>query len=202
MNLVKLSPERSGEDLRLADVLERLHGGDAELHEEILRELVPLVRRWCARMIGPRPEIDDAVQDALAEISRALPRFEGRSSISTLAHRITVRRAYRFMKSSRWTPLAEEHENLKGELSDPERHAIARQALDRLYLLLERLTPPRRLAFVLCVLEGFSPAEAARAAGTSSLVMRARLHHARRAMGDWMRDDELLAEYTSDDETI
>ncbi len=202
MSVVKLSPERPSESERLADITARLRDGDIALHGEVLRELVPSVRRWCARLIGPRADLDDAVQDALTEISRALPRFEGRSSISTLAHRIAVRRAYRFMKASRWVPLEQEHEELEAPFTDPERDAIARQALERLYVLLERLSPPRRLAFVLCVLEGFSPAEAARTSGTTSLVMRARLHHARRAMSEWMRNDDLLGEYTTDSEAL
>lgn len=196
--LVTLSPERPDEEAQLDSLRARLRQGDALVHECVLRELVPLVRKWCFRVLGPRNDVDDAVQDSLAEISSALPRFEGRSSISTLAYRITMRRAVRFRHRTgapRLVPIAPDHASVDGEAGSPERDALAREAVRRLYALLDRLPPGRRLAFVLCALESLSPAEAAKVAGTTSLVIRVRLHHARRAMREWMQQDEVLADY-------
>jgi RNA polymerase sigma-70 factor (ECF subfamily) len=61
----------------------------------------------------------------------------------------------------------------------PETTALDRETLRTLYRCLERISEKRRVAFVLCAIEGFSPAEAAVLEGTRPETMRARLCEAR-----------------------
>jgi RNA polymerase sigma-70 factor (ECF subfamily) len=129
------------------------------------------------RLLGPSGDHDDASQEALIEIARALPQFEGRASVETLAHKITVRVAYRHFGRRRESPL--ELVPPPADTVDPESRAASREALRRLYRCLDRLPEKRRVAFVLCAVEGLSPTEAAEVEGTSSLAMRSRLMHAR-----------------------
>ena len=44
---------------------------------DALVALLPKVRRWLHRLLGPGAALDDVTQDALIEIARALPRFRG-----------------------------------------------------------------------------------------------------------------------------
>lgn len=162
--------------------------------EDTLTELVPIVRRWMWRLLGPRPDFDDAVQDALVELARALPRFEGRSSVTTYAHPIVVRTAYRYM-GSREAPAADVDRLRSGD--DPERRAAQRQQLERLHRVLSRLPDKQRVAFVLCAVERVSHARAAELEGVSIETLRARLKRARAELARRLRaDPELRARLT------
>lgn len=164
--------------------IEAIELGEGPLElERALALLLPEVRRWLHRLIGPGADLDDATQDALIAIARALPRFEGRSSLRTFAYRITVRVAYRALEQRRARNQREASLELvapPADELDPESRAVHREALRRLHRVLDRLPPKRRIAFVLCAIEGFEPSEAAEIAGTSSLLLRSRLFHARR----------------------
>ena len=63
--------------------------------------------------------------------------------------------------------------------SSPEDDVASRQALAKLHRVLAKLPDKRRVAFVLCEIEGLEPNEAAEVAGTTALAMRTRLHYAR-----------------------
>ncbi len=189
-SLVCLSPlsASDGERRLLEGLAERLRAGDTAWIERVLRELVPEVRRWMFRLLGPGHfELEDATQDALAEIASALHRFQGRSSVSTLAHRITVRTAYRYY--GRGKPHVVRGREIVDEL-DPERDASARESLARLFVHLDRLVSSRRTAFVLCAIEGLLPHEAAEVMGTSSNAVRSLLCRAREQIEGWIREEQ------------
>lgn len=175
--------------------LAALQAGDPAVIEQVLIELLPKVRRWLYRLLGPRNEFDDAVQDALTEISRALPKFEGRSSLSTLAHKITVRVAYQYYgrrRRSKETAALELVPPPPDEI-DPESRAMGREALQSLYRCLEKLPKKRRTAFVLCAVEGLSPTEAAGVVGSSATAMRSRLMRARDELARMLSGDPYVA---------
>ncbi len=175
-----------------ADLLARLRDGDPDAIRDSLRELLPHVRKWLFRFLGKSPDLDDATQEALSEIARFLPKFEGRSKLTTAAHKITVRVAYRYFGTSDEVAL----ESVP-ELVDPqariEERVMAREALARLQRCLRKLPAKRRVAFVLCAIEGLTPTEAAEVAGTTAIAMRCRLLWARREVTRLLRGDPYLA---------
>jgi len=183
--------------LQLADAidgdrLEQLRAGDKAAIRDALQELLPHVRRWLYRLLGRSPDLDDATQEALAEIARFLPHFEGRSKLSTAAHKITVRVAYRYFSRHHEVAL-EAVPELAAPVVDADNRVAAREALARLQRCLRRLPAKRRAAFVLCAIEGLTPAEAAEIAGTSALAMRCRLLWARREIARMLRGDPYLS---------
>ena len=171
--------------------LPALRAGDPAVLQEVLIELLPAVRAWMFRLLGAQADLDDAVQEALAALARALPRFEGRAALATLAHTITVRTAYRFFGRAKDTPL--ELVPPPATEIDPESRAMAREVLRRLYRGLRRLRDHRRVAFVLCAIEGLTPAEAAEIEGVSATAMRSRLMHARAELARRLRGDPYVA---------
>jgi RNA polymerase sigma-70 factor (ECF subfamily) len=174
--------------------LEALRAGDPETTCEVLRELLPCVRRWLYRLLGPGGELDDATQESLTELARALPRFEGRSTLATLAHRITVRVAYRFFgRARRARETSLELVLPPPDQVDPLTRIMGREALRRLHRCLDRLPQRRRVAFVLCAVEGLTPSEAADVAGVSATAMRSRLMHARSEVARMLGADPSLA---------
>jgi RNA polymerase sigma factor (sigma-70 family) len=166
-----VKPELAASDAPSARVETR-----AQLEQTLLR-LMPTVRRWLYRMLGPAAPLDDAVQDALIELALALPRFEGRSPVEGFARTICVRIAYRYFKRREAAPLDPELHAGSGPL--PDRQLAERRGLLRLHRCLAKLSPKRRTAFVLCAIEELSPHEAAALVGTSAGSMRARFMHAR-----------------------
>jgi RNA polymerase sigma factor (sigma-70 family) len=159
----------------------------------VLRALVPQIRGWLYRLLGRSSDLDDATQEALVEIARFLPRFEGRSSLKTAAHRIVVRVAYRYFRTTNETSL-----ELVPELVDPESlesQMMAREALTRLHRSLQRIPAKRRIAFVLCAIEGMTPTEAAHVAGTTAIAMRCRLLYARRELARMLEHDPYLSRW-------
>jgi RNA polymerase sigma-70 factor (ECF subfamily) len=170
------------------DRLARLRANDRDAVRDTLRELLPQVRRWLVRLLGRSPDLDDATQDALAELARFLPQFEGRSKLETAAHKITLRVAYRYFGAPREVALESVPEPVASAASADAR-LLAREALARLQRCLRRLPAKRRAAFVLCAVEGLSPAEAAEIAGTTALAMRCRLLWARREVARLLRGD-------------
>jgi RNA polymerase sigma factor (sigma-70 family) len=163
---------------------------DPDAIRDAIRELLPHVRRWLYRLLGRTPDLDDATQDALVEIAGFLPRFEGRSKLETAAHRITVRVAYRYFGRAHDVPLEIVPEI--GADSGAESRVMAREALARLHRCLAKLPAKRRVAFVLCAIEGMTPSEAARVAGTTGLAMRCRLSRARRELARMLAHDPYL----------
>jgi len=172
------------------ELVAALRRGDAAAIERTLHALLPRVRRWLFRQLGPRADLDDATQDALIEIARALPKYEGRGSVAGMAHTIAVRVAYRYFGRRAETTL--DGVELTDEV-DPEMRVQGREALQKLYRCLERLPEKRRVAFVLCTIDGLTPAEAAKMEGVTALAMRSRLLHAREELGRWLKTDPTLS---------
>lgn len=161
--------------------------------EATLIDLVPSVRAWIWRLLGPRSDFDDAVQDALVELARALPRFEGRAKVTTFAYPIVIRTAYRYMRPRRESPLdIEGMEHIAGD-DDPEQRVAKREELVRLHRVLSQLPEKPRVAFVLCSVERLSHAEAADIEGVSVDTMRARLKRAKTELARRLRADPELS---------
>jgi RNA polymerase sigma-70 factor (ECF subfamily) len=170
------------------DRLEGLRAGHAAAIEETLAELSPKVRGWVYRRVGPDGGADDIAQDALTEIARALPSFEGHSSLVTYAYRICRRvigHQVRRRRARGEVPVGdaiEDSPSTSDSGCDPERTAIARQALRRVLNCLDRMPSRCREAFILCELEGASPQQAAELIGTTPNAVRSRLMRARREL--------------------
>lgn len=71
-------------------LVDRARRGDAGAIEEILRSNYDRVALICRRMTGSVHDGEDATQEALIAIVAGLPRFDGRSRLSTWVHRVTV----------------------------------------------------------------------------------------------------------------
>lgn len=183
------------EDARLPG----LRAGDAAVIEAVLVELLPQVRRWVYRRLGPDMAVDDVTQEALTEIARALPRFEGHCSVAAYAYRITAHAVARALRkrSAQRGALAQARPVLErdADTRDPERSAAERQALRVVLACLARLPAKRREVFTLCELEGATPEQAAELLGTTPNAVRSLLMHARRELDRRLRGHDALTAY-------
>jgi RNA polymerase sigma-70 factor (ECF subfamily) len=182
-------------DPRLAS----LRSGDAAVTEAVLAELLPSVRRWVYRRLGPDMAVDDVTQEALTEIARALPSFEGHCGLPAYAYRICTRVIARHLRRRLWRRDAlaavPDAFGADSDARDPERTAIERQALRAVLSCLSRLPAKRREVFILCELEGASPHQAAELLGTTPNAVRSLLMHARRELDRRLRGNDAIARF-------
>jgi RNA polymerase sigma-70 factor (ECF subfamily) len=188
----KLSPLAEEDRSALVWLVSHLRGGDQAVLARVIDELVPVVERLVSRLLGPRHDVPDAVQESLTEIAVALHDFEGRSSIQTLAHRITTRTTARFYRRAQRDHDADV-DAYPHLAPSPEDDAGSRRDLARIYGHLETLSDVRRTAFVLCCIEGMDPAEAAEVAQCSANTIRSRLFEARAELVALLERDEARA---------
>ena len=119
---------------------------------------------------------------------RALPSFRGEAALSTFIYRITIHVACDHLRRRRRRVDYEEaalDELIDGSPS-PEVRARQRAELRQVLLMLERVTPAKRVAFVLVAVEGLSLDEAAALVEARPDAVKQRVLHARRELVSMM----------------
>lgn len=170
--------------------------GDARATRELLVALAPRVLRAARGVLGPEhADVEDAAQEALMAIVRALPAFRGESSVGHYASRIAVRTCLAARARG------DERRRREGAAADAVRSAPAehegttsarRQAMIR-ELLLE-LPVEQAEALALRVVLGLSMAEVAEAEQAPVNTVRSRLRLAKEALRRRIEGDPSLAE--------
>lgn len=137
------------------------------------------------RLVGPGPDREDLLQQVFLALFRALPGFRGEASLATYLHRITIHVACDHLRARRRRPVdydaAALDELIDGSPS-PEERARRRAELRQVLLLLERVKPAKRVAFVLVAVEGLSLDEAATLVEARADAVKQRVLHARREL--------------------
>ena len=149
------------------------------LYQEHRRVVIGAVRM----IVGPHDELEDICQNAFIEIYRSLPRFQGRSSITTWMYGVAMRVALQYRRKlgrSRWLKLVKDDLGLEGQSAPhPVPRLESREALRELDSLLTGLSEAKRVVFVLSDIQGCTNVEIAEILGINANTVRSRLHSAR-----------------------
>src|SRR6185437_9320265 len=148
------------------------------------------LRAVAYRMLGSASEADDAVQEAWLRLSRAdTTEVENLSGwLTTVVARVCLD-MLRSRKSRREESLTPEAELLPDAV-DPEHEVVLAESVgSALLVVLQRLTPAERVAFVLHDLFGVSFEEIAGIVGRSSVAARQLASRARRRIRGAADDD-------------
>jgi RNA polymerase sigma-70 factor (ECF subfamily) len=184
--------EPPGDDALVA----RFVGGDRAAYTALYQRYAERVFARLTRLIGPGADREDLLQQVFLALFRALPGFRGESSVSTFIYRITVHIACDHLRQRRRRTVDYDPEALD-ELIDgspsPEVRARLRAELGEVMLLLERIKPAKRVAFVLVAVEGLSLDEAAALVEANPEAVKQRVLHARRELLAMMARAELRA---------
>jgi RNA polymerase sigma-70 factor (ECF subfamily) len=155
----------------------------------------PLVRGLLRRSLGPGADVEDHVQEVFLRFFREIPRLREVSAVRSFLVGITVRVArseLRRRRVRRWLRLTDD--GVLPETAAPSSE-VAREALARLYALLDGARDEDRLAFVLRHLEGLELTEVAAGLGVSLATAKRRLARVTTWIRAQMAGDPVLADY-------
>ncbi|MET0284233.1 MAG: RNA polymerase sigma factor [Polyangiales bacterium] len=195
--IVRMGPSvPSEEELRW---IERAKAGDAQALDWLVRSQWERVHRLLGRVWGTRPDLEDLVQNTFLETLRALPSFRRDSELSTFVAGIAIRVARRATRPR----LVVQHamqldEQLPSFEAAPEQQARIREALRRARRILDKISEPKRVAFLLWALEGLDPQAIGDAMGASLAATRSRIYYAQRELLEAAQRDPLLQEWLSE----
>ncbi|MBI2378001.1 MAG: sigma-70 family RNA polymerase sigma factor [Deltaproteobacteria bacterium] len=177
------------------DLVERGRRGDPDALETIARRELPRVERLLIRLLGPRADLEDLVQVVFLELCRALPGFRGDSKLSTFIGGITVRVARRAMRPTAWWRRRSDlPEDVESEAAGPEEIVAATQELKRVQRALDKISPKKRVAFLLWAVEGMTVEEIAESTGAGVAATRSRIYYAQKELRAKAEKDPALRE--------
>ena len=197
------------------EVVDACRRGDRDALEQVLTRYTPDLERLIVRLIGPRADVDDVLQETLMAVVAAFPRYRGEARLRTWMTRIAVRVACDALRTpkTRRVVLAlvpGENEPSPDHAHHASTHASPQPSIDRqvhrkwqlgrVYDHLAEIPAKRRLALVLHAFEGFPVDEVAALMGTTRAATKSRVFWARRALVKKARRDPLLRDLVVDEE--
>jgi RNA polymerase sigma-70 factor, ECF subfamily len=153
------------------------------------------------RILHSQEDAEDALQEALVKAWRALPGFEGRSSLRSWLYRIVTntsldeihRRPRRVVPIDLEGVTPEKHWHLEAPGPTPEGRYLTREDFERALIVAMRRLPPRqRAVLILREALGFSARETAARLETSEAAANSSLQRARARLEEI--DDDLSNE--------
>jgi len=154
--------------------------------ERLVESLLPAVRRTCASVLGAHhAELEDALQDCLLEILRALPNYRFQGDFLHYANKISLRVSLLIKRRARDRRERFDTLTLVEETSvpPPSEHDRARQ----LRRVLRRLPDAQVEALALHFVQGFSVDEAAKMTQVSPNTVKTRIRLGKRSVRRRMR---------------
>jgi RNA polymerase sigma-70 factor (ECF subfamily) len=152
--------------------------------DAVYRAHVDRVARWAARLGGPAVDVEDVVQDVFMVVHRQLPGFRGDAALPTWLYRITANVVRDRRRRDRWRRLVgglipELGEQLPAPGATPIETVEQREAIARVYRVLDGMNERYRNLFVLFEIERLSGDEIAELTGIRPSTLWVVLHRAR-----------------------
>lgn len=194
LRVAPLGPEVVPEDGDLADAL---IAGEAWAATATYRKHGRMILRFLDRALGPSGDAEDLTHEVFVCLFSKVRGLRDRNAFRSFMFSIAVRVLKRELRRRRVRRLF----NVSGIDQFPEPSAIefdveARQALRRLYAILDRLNAQERSAFVLRHVEGMSLDEVALALGVSLATVKRRLQRATRTVSQAADCEPSLGRYS------
>lgn len=183
------------EDDALPSYVSRARAGDARAFQELYRQHRRDVARLVARLLGPRGDVDDVIQEVFIQVFRSLVSFRGESRFSTWLHRVTVNVTLMHIRAARSRPQLGPEASVEPMASDdhsPVEGAARNERLRALYKILDTLSEKKRAVFILHDLEGVAAGQIGTVLDIPVLTVRTRLFYARKEVYAAMAGDPAL----------
>ncbi len=164
------------------DLLDAARAGDREAIDALLRRHEQRLHALCWRITGDPTDALDALQEAMIAIVRGLPRFDGRSRVSTWMHRVATNACLDELRRQRRRPVEPlpEHEVAPADGAPTMADQVADRAdVDR---ALQQIPPEFRAPLVLRDLLGHDYAAIAGILEIPPGTVRSRIARGRAAL--------------------
>jgi RNA polymerase sigma factor (sigma-70 family) len=184
--------ERVLSDGRLA---QRAVKGDERAFAAIFRRYHQPLYRYCAGILGDPQDAQDALQNTMIKVLRALPGEERRIELKPWLYRIAHNESIELLRRRRETRRLDPELAATGP--GPAEDSATRERLRRLLSDLDELPQRQRGALVMRELSGLDFAEIAAALGTSPAVARQTLYEARLSLREMDEGREMSCETVS-----
>ncbi len=182
--VISIEPRGRGDDTRMTDLTARAVRGQPAAIESLLREIRPMVVRYCRARLGQvsghYQVADDVAQEVCIAVLTALPRYKdmGRPFASFVfgiaAHKLADARR----TAARLAIPTEDLPDGPDDGPGPEDRVVADLEAQRTRALLARLPAHQRELLVLRILTGLSAEETGQALGMSAGAVRVAQHRA------------------------
>ena len=200
-------------------LLEAARRGDENAYARLVDEHRGELQAHCYRMLGSVHDAEDAVQEALLRAWRALPRFEGRSSVRSWLYRIATntcldaigRRPKRVLPID-YGPPTDPHDGpgrplvesvwvepypdaaLGDDFAAPDARYDQRESVELAFVAALQLLPARqRAVLILREVLGFSAKEVAATLETTTASVNSALQRARATIDDKLPEESQQA---------
>ena len=176
------------------DLVRESRLGDPEAFRELFDRYHRQVLAVAAGMTGNSDDAKDIAQETFLRAHRSLKSFHGESSFYTWLYRITVNVAidHRRRDSRRaevmQSGLAEEETPESGRNSEPSAELASKRIVERIFAVLDELTPEHKAAIILREIEGLSYEDISKVMQCSKGTVMSRLHYARKKLQAKLRD--------------
>ena len=175
--------------------------GDRQAQRTLLVELGPSLLRTARAILGSaNPDVEDALQEAMAAVIAALPGFRGECTVRHFACRVALQTSLNARRRARlrhrYVSVASDYE-LSGVMSNdlsPAELSEATRRIDALRELLCTLPEIHSEVLALHVVLGFTVDEAAQTLSIPKNTVRSRLRRALASLRDTLREDPIALE--------
>ncbi len=183
-------------------LIARAQQGDAEALAEIVESHQRTVYNVALRMCGNQQDAEETLQETFISAIKSLPKFEGRSQLSTWLYRIASNTCLMQRRKESSRPELEPLQSDDGEEFEEPRYFVdmslqpddvlldneLREVLEE---AITELPDSLRLAFIWRELEGLSTAETADVLDISEGAVKVRLHRARLQLRELLSENYL-----------
>lgn len=184
----------SEESLNNPKTLAALKAGDQTAFAQLVEATSTHIYRLALKILRDPQDAEDVLQESYIKAMRALPEFEGRSSLSTWLYRIAVNEALMMLRKRRITlvPVEDDPEEDEAQtttvLTDwcclPEEELLSAEARQRMEAAVDNLPETLRVVFLMRDVEGYSIKETADMLGLTETAVKTRLLRARLRLRD------------------
>jgi RNA polymerase sigma-70 factor (ECF subfamily) len=191
-----MSRDKKSEDFSL----DALRSGDKAEFARLVETYSGVIYRLALKMLQDPQDAEDVLQETFIKAYRHLPRFDGRSSLSTWLYRIATNESLMLLRKRKNITVSidepietADQEQVPKQIVDwccmPEEELMSTEARAYMSQAVEELPHSMRVVFLLRDIEGLSTRETAEVLDLSEAAVKTRLSRAR------MRLRELLSEY-------
>ena len=165
--------------------------GDAQAFDDLFHRNHARIFGLCFRFLGSHHDAEDVVQEVFIKVARALPQFQGRSSVRTWLYRIACRTASDWVRSRRRRGCSVEFDEASLDNQESRTEGSNSERSAKLLAALQRLSADQRQAILLVYSEDLSHHEAAKALGCAETTVSWRVFVAKRRLKKLLTDASL-----------